>query len=542
MAGKETPRQKMINMMYLIFIAMLALNLSKQILQSFGTMNEELTETNIELETRNDQFMQGLLEKAEEQAEKYLDLKNKADSIRDISTGFYQYLESIKEGAYLSAESKGIKRTNYSKLDNTGYYTTLFFEGEGYKDAGQQFLDEMDSFRDSFVQIASSDEKLKSIADEVLQKFDTDDVSVDDGKSRRYLDYHYKEMPLIVGITKISLLQSTLQNIEAQLLSTMLEGKLKIEASLTNFDAIVVPDKASYLPNENFTGKIILGKKDKTLKADKVTVNGNVLDEEYMQEGVTILDFPAGAVGTRTIEGQFEFMEEGEPVVIDIKNENGEPFTYEVVAPPNAASVSADKMNVVYEGVRNPFTISIPGISPDRVIVSAPGLKKGKSVMNEFGVSESINGPSDFELDLRDADLGTDATKLVVSVSGETTDGAKVGPFNTEFRVKELPKPDAAFNQAYGDLGQLKMDLIQGTLSAQFSDFDFNLPVIVTSFDIQVRGQLISNQGSELSDQAKGAIGAAPSGSVLSVENIKTAAIGSNVQVKDAKSFALIIN
>ena len=120
-----------------------------------------------------------------------------------------------------------------------------------------------------------------------------------------------------------------------------------------------------------------------------------------MQEGVTILDFPAGAVGTRTIEGQFEFMEEGEPVVIDIKNENGEPFTYEVVAPPNAASVSADKMNVVYEGVRNPFTISIPGISPDRVRVNAPGLKKGKSVMNEFGVSETINGPSDYELDLR---------------------------------------------------------------------------------------------------------------------------------------------
>ena len=108
--------------------------------------------------------------------------------------------------------------------------------------------------------------------------------------------------------------------------------------------------------------------------------------------------------------------------------------------------------------------------------------------------------------------------------------------------VKELPQPDAAFNQAYGDLGQTKMDLIQGTLGAQFSDFDFNLPVIVTSFDIQVRGQLISNQGSELSPQAKGAIGAAPSGSVLSVENIKTAAIGSNVQVKDAKSFALIIN
>jgi gliding motility-associated protein GldM len=92
MAGKETPRQKMINMMYLIFIAMLALNLSKQILQSFGTMNEELTETNVELVDRNQQFMQGLEEKAEEQAEKYMSLKMKADSIRYISTALYNYL------------------------------------------------------------------------------------------------------------------------------------------------------------------------------------------------------------------------------------------------------------------------------------------------------------------------------------------------------------------------------------------------------------------------------------------------------------------
>ena len=101
MAGKETPRQKMINMMYLIFIAMLALNLSKQILQSFGVMNAELTDTNKELEVRNDQFMQGLEEKAQEQADKYLDLKLKADSIRTISTTFYDFLEATKEAAYL---------------------------------------------------------------------------------------------------------------------------------------------------------------------------------------------------------------------------------------------------------------------------------------------------------------------------------------------------------------------------------------------------------------------------------------------------------
>ena len=98
MAGsKESPRQKMINMMYLIFIAMLALNMSKEVLTAFGSMTEELSETNLELQERNDQFMQGLEEKAEEQAAKYLDLKLKADSIREISGKFYNYLERVNE-------------------------------------------------------------------------------------------------------------------------------------------------------------------------------------------------------------------------------------------------------------------------------------------------------------------------------------------------------------------------------------------------------------------------------------------------------------
>ena len=220
----------------------------------------------------------------------------------------------------------------------------------------------MNNFRNSFVQIASTDPKLVSIAEEVNSKFDTGDIEVEDGKPRRYLDYHYKEMPLIVGITKLSLLQSTLQNIEAQLLSTMLEGKLKIEASLTNFDAIVIPDKNAFFAGENFTGRIILGKNDKTLKADKVIVNGVELEEESMQEGQTLIKFPAGSIGEREIEGEFQFIEEGEVITIPVNSK------YTVVPKPNNATISADKMNVVYRGVSNPFTISFAGISANKRI------------------------------------------------------------------------------------------------------------------------------------------------------------------------------
>ena len=139
MAGsKESPRQKMINMMYLIFIAMLALNMSKEVLTAFGSMTEELSETNLELQERNDQFMQGLEEKAEEQAAKYLDLKLKADSIREISGKFYNYLESLKEGAYADAERSNISRTSYEKLDKTVYFDQLFFDGAALKGGGPE--------------------------------------------------------------------------------------------------------------------------------------------------------------------------------------------------------------------------------------------------------------------------------------------------------------------------------------------------------------------------------------------------------------------
>jgi|TARA_B100001059_G_scaffold180987_1_gene181858 gliding motility-associated protein GldM len=535
MAGKESPRQKMINMMYLIFIAMLALNLSKQILQSFGTMNEELTDTNVELVERNEQFMQGLEEKAREQAEKYLDLKLKADSIREVSTGLYNYLESIKEGAYVSAESKGINRNNYSKLDNTAYYTTLFFDGEEYKEDGRKFLDQMNNFRNSFVEIASSDPKLVSIAEEVSTKFDTGDVQVDDGKPRRYLDYHYKEMPLIVGITKISLLQSTLQNIEAQLLSTMLEGKLKIEASLTNFDAIVIPDKSSFFAGENFTGRIILGKNDPTLKADRVIINGNELDEESMQQGQTLLSFPAGGVGTKNIEGEFQFTEEGELISIPVTT------SYEVVPKPNKATISADKMNVVYNGVSNPFTISFPGIDANKVSVNTPGLKKGKTIIDK-GRKKKLTGSSDYELDLSELPPQLRGKKqVIINVTGTLPSGQKVTS-KIPFRIKSLPVP-------YGTLDRTKpkslkkSELTSSTVTATFGeDFDFDLPLRVRGFKITVAGvgsQVVS--GNELDGQAKSLVQRARNNTIVTITDIQTRAIGSTTEIKEATDISFII-
>ena len=51
-AYKETPRQKMISMMYLVYTAMLALNVSVEVLNAFTTVNESVEESNLALDGR----------------------------------------------------------------------------------------------------------------------------------------------------------------------------------------------------------------------------------------------------------------------------------------------------------------------------------------------------------------------------------------------------------------------------------------------------------------------------------------------------------
>ena len=97
-SGKLGPRQKMINLMYLIFIAMLALNMSKEVLSAFGLLNERLADSNTATEARNTAFMNNLATKASEQAEQYGAVKEKADQISSMSNELDTYLSDLKTG------------------------------------------------------------------------------------------------------------------------------------------------------------------------------------------------------------------------------------------------------------------------------------------------------------------------------------------------------------------------------------------------------------------------------------------------------------
>ncbi len=418
--GKLSARQKMINLMYLIFIAMLALNMSKEVLSAFGLMNEKLVESNEATTDRNQAFMAGLAEKVSEQPAKYQPLKAQADQIDVLSNDFNSYLSDLKGQMTATVEDP----QDYEVMDKGDFLDNHFFKGEKLKEEGQEFMDKINGYRDGVVAILRTNPDLTDIADDVEKKFSTEEVTNRDGNKIDWLSYHYRGFPLVASLTKMTQLQADVKTTQSEVLSSMLAGKLKVEASLTNFDAIVVPSKTAFFSGENFTGTIILGKKDNTLQADKVIINGEELSKESMQAGKTILDFPAGAVGEREITGEFQFKEGDSIISIPVNS------TYAVVPKPNSATISADKMNVVYRGVANPMTISFAGVSDNNVSASASGLSKAS------GVGKYVMNPGS-------------GREVAINVTGTLPDGTKVSDRAT-FRIKDIPKPTGSISGQTG--------------------------------------------------------------------------------------------
>jgi len=505
--GKLSARQKMINLMYLIFIAMLALNMSKEVLSAFGLMNEKLVESNQAATQRNTDFFAGLEQQAGEQPDKFRPLLDQAAQVQSLANDLNGYISDLKGQMTSTLDDP----QDYEIMDKGDFLDEHFFIGDKLKPEGEEFIAKMATFRNGISDVLG--ENYKGIVADVQKKFATEPVTNRDGNVLEWLDYHYKGFPLVASLTKMTQLQADIKTTESEVMSTMLQGKLKIEASLTNFDAIVVPDKTAFFSGENFTGTIILGKKDNTLKADKVVVNGNELAADAMQAGQTKLSFPAGAVGEREINGEFQFVEGGETITIPIKS------TYAVVPKPNSATISADKMNVVYRGVKNPMTISFAGVSDNNVQANAEGLTKVSGVGKYVMDATRIKG-----------------REVTINVSGTLPDGDKVNDRAT-FRIKDLPRPTGTVRGEDGNIKMQRNALDISTIGAKFEDFDFNLPLTVTGFKFKVLGQpTINVNGSKLDSRAKAALAKAKRGSDVQIFDIEAKAQGVSVILKKVSS------
>ncbi len=485
-SGKQSPRQKMINLMYLVFIAMLALNMSKEVLTAFGLMNEKLTESNVQTSNRNEAFMAGLDEKVAEQPKKYAPLKAKAVKVDSLSNLLTTYLEDLKSELLIKQNDK----QNYEIMDNSHNLDVLFFQSGRVSPRGEEFVKLVDAYREGVVAIVG--ENYPAIAKKVETDFSTEDIKRE-GANIEWLKYQYEGFPLIASVTKMTQIQSDVKSVQGEVLSAMFSGQLQSEVSLTNYDAIVVPEKTAFFSGENFKGKVVLGRVDKTLKFDNVIINGKSVESN--QAGQVTLNFPAGNVGEQKILGEIQFKEGDSIVKIPVTS------SYAVIPKPNSAVISADKMNVVYRGVKNPMTISIPGVGS--VSASAPGLSPS-------------SGAGNYVMDV----TTIQAREVTINVTGKLPGGESVSD-SKMFRIKDIPRPVGTIRGEDGSAKMQRNSLEISSIGATLPDFDFDLALRVTGFSFKVSGQpTIQVRGNTLDAASKAALRRAGRGETVQIFDI----------------------
>ena len=522
MAGAaNSPRQRMINLMYLVFIAMMALNMGKEVLSAFGLMNEKLEAANERYQSTNDAVFDELEKKEQEKPEEYAEALKKARQVRDMSNDYYTYLGALKEDIMSQAGKTEAERKDFQVMDKSDKLDEKFFKTDGLKPAGQEFLDKIKGYRDGLIALLDS-KKDEALINVIKQRFDTgenDKVKDREGNSVGWVQYNYEGFPYIAAVTKFSQLQSDVRQTEQDFYKAILGEKMGEELSMKHYTTLLEQSRGAYYVNQEFDGAIVLGRKDKSTKPKRVelTLDGRPIPESQVEvvEGKVKLKVNTGNVGDHKIEGKLIYEQKGEEIPVDVSQ------SFTTIPRPNEAVISADKMNVVYRGVVNPMTISMPGVPDNQVNASAPGLSR-KSGPNY------IMKPN------------AGSSEVTIVVTG-TFDGQKFSS-SKKFRIKDIPKPEGAILRTTGAVKLAKANILAGELSVAFNDFDFDLTTKVNSFRILVPGQpSVVVQGSRVSASgaAAAAVNRAKKGDIIQISEIRYSVSGYSGTPKPATPISI---
>ena len=511
--GKQSARQKMINLMYSVFIAMLALNMSKEVLTAFGVMDERLTDANAASTARNNAFMENLALKADEQPEQYSKVKDKADQMNNMAADLNNFIEDLK--GQMMATVKPDEQDNYEVQDKPDFLDRTLFNGDNISPVGKEFLAKMDAYRDGVLELIGSD--YPSIAADIEKKFSTAEVRQrSDNVKKPWLNYQFEGFPMIASKTKLSQIQADVKTTQSEILSKMLGSQQEAALSFTQYNTLLEQSKSAFYAGEAFEGGIVLGRKDPNTKPNRVelTLDGRPLSESQytIESGKVKLNINAGGAGDHKIEGNLIFLQDGQEVEIPVD------VSFATITKPNSAVIAADKMNVVYRGVENPMTVSIPGIPDNKVTASASSGKWKKRSGTKYSIEPGRGA------------------KVVINASGILPDGQRINT-PVEFRIKDIPRPVGSIRGETGDGACVRMprqSMEISSVGARLEDFDFDLSLRVTNFSFKVSGQpTIIVQGNKLNGQAKGALKRARRGETVQIFDINAKLVGnSNYKLK----------
>ncbi|MBL7768644.1 MAG: gliding motility protein GldM [Flavipsychrobacter sp.] len=491
MALPKEPRQKMINMMYLVLTALLALNVSSEILNAFKTVDESIRTANAVVDEKNKttyESFEAKLKKAET-AEKAGIWYPKAQQAQKLSAEMSKYIDDLK--TELKKESKGenigTPEEKFS-IDNLDASTRMLVEGP----KGDELLKKLTDFRNQMLAIVpeqkASFEKSLPL-DLSIPKSQTGSTVQNDWKSA-----YFRMTPTIAALTILSKFQNDVKNSEAQIVDFCHKEIGEVEVVFDEFQAFAGTNSTYLMPGQELEITAGVGAFSKAAKPS-VSINGAPV--ALGAEGTAVYKTTVSGAGERSVNVEVKFKKpDGTDAVLN------KTIKY-TVGVPSGASVFLEKMNVVYIGVDNPVMVSAGSAGKEKMNVSFTGGAITSAGGDRYIIKPNKMGPAEIK----------------ITVEGKTS--------SFPMRVKSLPDPTAMVGANKGGAMPAAQFKAMGGLLAKLMDSEFDAKYDVISYVVGANGgafqtyQQSANDGPRWSGGAAAIINKATPGSSIFFDQIR---------------------
>ena len=506
---KVSPRQKMINLMYVVLMAMLALNVSSDVLKGFALVEESLNRTAENSTSINSALFENFEKEMAKDPVRVGPSFNKAKEVRSMSDSLYFLVEELKQAIAVAADGENANIHDLQHAEDLEAAPKVMLAPA--RGRGKELYDAINSYRHRLVAVAQlNDARLRTIYDNLS-------TEVPDGSmGKNWQQYMFEEMPAAAAITMLTKIQNDLRYAEGEVLHS-LAATIGVKDTLNMGEkkeekkeiAKVDPEKHTANDLEKHTGKVgdipVNEVEAFVIPSSRTVVQGGKFSAEIVMAAVDREHRPTVYVGGRAIQnGHYETTcsSTGEFTLsgyITMPNSAGQmlrrEFTekYTVVAP--AATVSADLMNVLYAGYDNPVSISVPGVPSHAVTASL----SGSGSMTSTGAGKFIVKPTT---------PGQSVTIVVRAESGGTS--MEMGKY--VFRVRKLPDPTAYIaiggEHVFGGRIAKGSILAANQVGAAIDDGILHIPFTVTSFKMVFHDAMgnaipVVSNGSTISERQK---------------------------------------
>jgi len=441
----------MINLMYIVLMAMLALNVSSDVLKGFSLIGDSLKRTTDNAMKENQALYADFAEQYKTNPTKVKSWYDKALKVKQMSDSLYNFAGQLRMAIAREADGADADPDNLkNKEDLEGSNRVMLAPAHGQ---GEKLYNAINNFRKNILGLVT-DPRQRAI---IASNLSTDVPKGEDNVGKNWQQYMFEEMPSIAAVTMLSKLQSDVRKAENEVIHTLIANVDVKDIRVNELNAYVSAEATTLYPGETFRSKIFMAAVDTTQRPE-IYVNGRRIaaDGNY--------NFTVGSPGDYSFSGYILMPNAAGDII-------RRPFTqkYNVIAPPNGATVAADLMNVLYAGFDNPVSVTAAGLPNNQVHLSMSG--------------GSLTSKGEGKYSARPAQVGSNVTFTVTG----TVNGRQQNMGSFTFQVRKLPDPTAYISVGTDHFkgGRIAKGTILGAkgLGAAIDDGLLNIPFRVLSFE-----------------------------------------------------------